>query len=507
MSEESINAGNTSPEASVDEIRQMQDRSQTAALIQTVLSGEPSSDTWTSALETLRWLEDYRSVAPLREYLEDGDRPDDARLCVGQALASFDQTTTSPQRRTWWASGDSPLRDFSLRLMEEPEADIVAAVASEDDHPLQRVAISTLSIGFEREEHQALKIRCLGSEREDVQREAVRGIIWDEPLAAQTKLQSLLTCRSLEVETLAADALQYYPSLAALRSLRRRTTQDGGGALDEQVALSIESIESSIECELNHSHPEAQKRLARWAEAIGFEASNPTPAVTRHAHSTTKRAYPPEGIESLLDTTVGSFLEKQTALRSIDWSTVVSSEQARLASRLSTHPDPDVRSLSTTALATWNAKDQLLALAQDEHAVVRKSAMFALGKVGADTSVASFAISQLDALAGTAAAEALSTFAHHCEQGHRRDVLFHLAVADHRVTVRHAAIELLANSDMAAELKRLLPLLRQPPDVNWAAHTALLNSRVATMADRKDLHFLVEVDNVHPAAAAARALG
>lgn len=82
-----------------------------------------------------------------------------------------------------------------------------------------------------------------------------------------------------------------------------------------------------------------------------------------------------------------------------------------------------------------------------------------------------------------------------------------LRVADHRFSIRHAAITLLDAAGMGTQLKRLLPILRQPPFVNWAVRLALLGTEVVGCADRRDLQALAEIDNVHVAAAAARGFG
>jgi len=489
-----------------ERIRQTQDRTYTLRMLQTVLSSDPSNNEWALALDTLRWLEDYRTIEPLRSYLENRGVPEYARCEVARTLASFDLTTTSAERRQWWDSDDVPLREYSLRLMESPEGDIVASVAGQDADPLQAIAVDALGLGFEQPEYQALKVRCLASDRDDVRVAAVSSVIWDEPLSAEPALQDLLGCGNSEVERLAADTLQYYPSLATLSLLRNRIGRISSQSVERQLAASIDFIEATVRAELERCTPAAQQRLAVWAEAIGFvptttDGPEPTAGPARHRPLVSL-----DVLDKALDTTVGSLHEKCATIRSIDWSAVAANSRTEVADRMARHPDPEVRAIATVPLAMWNESSRLMALVEDEHAVVRKSAMYALADVDVDRDIASFARSRLEQQSGTESAETLTTFARHAGPELRRTVLFQLADTDDRFSVRHAAIILLDEASGRTELKRLMTLLDQPPFVNWAVHTALLETNATLGANPQTLERLAGTDNVHIAAAATRVI-
>lgn len=490
------------------QIRTTSDRTATLRLLDMVILGEPLNTSWTDALETLRWLEDYRSIEPLRAFVENVDGPPDARTAVARTLASFDLTTTAHQRAFWWASGDQALREFSLQLMETSEADIVISVATQDDHPLQAIAIATLSFRFEHPQAQAAVVRGLQSDRNDVQLAAVSSVIWDEPLAAEPMLRDLLDSEVQEVAQAAADALQYYPSLETLACLRQKLDTPIPVGLQQAAKYSIEFIEETIDSELDRCGQVARQELNNWASAIGIGSENINRDIDKPTRPATKaRVDPATGVlVEALDTTVGSAIEKYQTLRSMDWSKVPVPEREMLATQTANHPDPEVRTISTVPLAQWNETALLRSLAEDDHALVRKAAMYALADVPISSDVADFALSRLNQLSGADTTETLTTFAKHADPAQLCSVLFQLASDDYRFSVRHTAIRLLDEASMEAEVQSLLPLLHQPPFVNWAVHIALLETKYAKFADRDVVQQLAAIDNIHVAAAAARVL-
>lgn len=160
--------------------------------------------------------------------------------------------------------------------------------------------------------------------------------------------------------------------------------------------------------------------------------------------------------------------------------------------------------IATVPLARWNFGDRLVALLEDEHALVRKCAMYSLGKVRPDPRFSVFARDRLAGAAGTAAGQALATFALHAEPAERENVLFAFAVASDLFSVRTAAVRLLAEAGAERLLKRAINLLDFPPWVNWAYHIALLETAVPGTTKSARVAELIEVDNLHIAAAAAR---
>ena len=490
-------------------IRTEEDRSFTPRLLDLILDAPTGSAEWTDSARTLACIEDYRSVGPLARFIEDRARPEEARREIARTLAGFDLTTTSAQRVTWWRSGDGVLAEHGLRLMQRSEGDIVAAVAADRDHPLRAVAISTLEWGFEEPEFQELKVDGLRSDQPDVRVAAAYAAGWDEPLAAEPVLRDLLADNDPEVVKVTAYALQYFPSLTTLESLRSIATGDNSD-LERQRAESESFLVGCIESELNRCDDAVRAALRPWCEAIGFEVRDEPIAQgspqTRPEPEVLDPMAEPEAFEDAVDTTTGSFLAKARALRSIRWSDIAASDRPGMVRRLAQHEDPEVRTVSTVALSRWNVAHVLLHLLQDDHAVVRKCAMYELANVEPDPHIADIAREQLGNVSGIASGETLTTFARHAEPVDRAQFLFDLAVVDPRGIVRESSVRLLAEAGEVQRLRRLMRLLDNPPEVNWSFHLALLNTDAVTVANPERLADLAAVDNVYIAAAATRAI-
>lgn len=490
-------------------IRDEQDRSFTTALVDALETLDPASDAWSDAVVSLRHLEDYRSIEPMRRFVHDRRRPVTARKDVAEALAGFDLTSTSAERITWWQSGDEAIQCLAMRLMERSEAPIVLATAVDAVHPLQAVAVATLEWGFEAPEFQEAKEAALRSARPDVREAAAYTVSWDEPLTAEPKLQELLSDEHPDVARAAAYALQYFPSLSTLEHLRRHRGMASADA-ERQLAESIDYLEWSIEDELARCDPEQRRALQAWVDAIGFQ---PQPSNSEeHARESTAPAatrdlgtpFDQRGFEDALDTTTGSFRSKSQVLHAIQWDAVPTDQRPPLADRMARHPDPEIRIIATRPLATWNEGDRLAALMDDPHAVVRKCAMYGLGEVAPDRRFAGLAQQRLANRAGTAATEALATFAHHSPPAERVAVLLDRATTSDQFDVRAAAVRLLAATGAKDQLAQVLPVLDHPPFTTWDVHIALLETEAARAANPARLAELVDVDNIHVAAAAAR---
>ena len=493
-----------------ERIREEQDRSFTLPLVDIVLNTPAPSPEWSEAARTLAHLEDHRVVVPLTRYIEDRERPVESRQEIARILDGFDLTTTSTQRRRWWASGDDVLAEHALRLMERADAEIVAAVAADGAHPLRAVAMGTLEWGFEEPEFQALKVDGLRSRNADVCIAAAYSASWDEPLAAEGPLRELLANDDPGVVRVAAYALQYFPSMATLDALRALDA-DRSGDVETQRAESETSVRWDIESELNRCNARAHAMLRRWCDAIELEPEAPngpnaSPPPPNAQPSRLDPSADAASFDEALDTTTGSMLTKARALRSIDWAAVAQSERPALAQRLAEHADPEVRNIATSAFSAWSSSQALIDLLDDRHALVRKSAMYALGSVPPDPRIAAIARSHLDDVSGTAAGEALTAFAHHADATDRAEVLFDLAVTDRRVSIRARAVQLLAEAGESRRLSRLVRLLDDAPEVNWSFHLALLATDEGRGAEPDLLRDLAEVDNIHIAAAAARVL-
>ncbi|MFX0578644.1 HEAT repeat domain-containing protein [Nocardia nepalensis] len=207
------------------------DRSRTFALLELIAAeGTPSAER-AAALRELKRLEDYRSIAPLTALVADHRLPDTVRAMASDVVAGFDDTTTSARRRAWWASADPVLMRHALGLMEREDADIVVPVAMDDAHPLQATALDTLGIGFGEAEFPPVLIRALGHPTADVRTVAANALLWDEPVAAETRLLDAAHDHSPEVAVAAINTLRYYPTRRVLRALAELR-----GNADEQIS-------------------------------------------------------------------------------------------------------------------------------------------------------------------------------------------------------------------------------------------------------------------------------
>jgi hypothetical protein len=492
-------------------IRREQDRTRVPELIEVVMTLPAELDGWADALESLRLVHDHRAIDEFYAFLADSSRPEGARRLVGRALWAFDHILPLSQRRAWWHSGDEILRWFALGQMDRSEAAIVSAVAGDGSHTLQAVAVDTLEWGFEEEEFQAFKVAALFSNRADVRRAAAITVSGDEPLAAEPRLRELLFDNDAEAANAAAYALQYFTSLATLDHLRSAQGRVHD-SIEWQRAESASFIEGRIETELERAPAHALVRLQRWCDAIAFvpevaAAATAFSSVPPTAMGGIDPVADPAALEEMLDTATGSFRAKVERLRKSDWLAVPVDDRPSIARRLGPHPDPEVRMQAVSIFAKWNYRSELVRLLDDDNVTVRKIAMYYAREVEPSPEIARRALAAVSDTSGTAAREALETYVVHADREVAIPVLVDRARNDSRYHIRSHAIYQLTKLGADDEIDALMPLLGNPPVVNWCVHVALLSSDERHRADRNHLLALVEVDYLDVAVGAARALG
>jgi HEAT repeat protein len=199
---------------------------------------------------------------------------------------------------------------------------------------------------------------------------------------------------------------------------------------------------------------------------------------------------------ALVENPDGEWAAKKQALRVVSWDAYTEAERQRLSVVLTEHPDPVVREIAATPLATWSYRAELLTLATDPSFLVRKSAIYGLTSVPADPTIAAFAWDYALHDAGTAAYEALRTYVAHAPPAQAKDRLTELARTDPRESIQTTAISSLTALHAAPELESLLPLLRDPPGVTWAVHIAILDALRSLRLPAPDLDDLAAVDNL-----------
>jgi hypothetical protein len=199
--------------------------------------------------------------------------------------------------------------------------------------------------------------------------------------------------------------------------------------------------------------------IVRWSEASRDpNRSSPRTDVSRLAVSESE-------LLALIADADGEWAPKKRTLRRVDWGKFTQAERGRLCVALAAHRDPGVRALAAVPLAAWSRSDELLGLIADPCFTVRKSAMYSLGLVPKDETLAAPTWEYMLTAAGTAAHEPLQTYATHESSVQARDRLVELARGDRRESVQTSAISSLVKLDAVAELKSLIPLLRDPPGV------------------------------------------
>ncbi len=264
--------------------RETQDRSHTFTLLDEIRSASSTAVARDVAFHTLAFLEDYRSIGPLTAMVDDDQLSDSVREAASEVLQELDDSTTTERRRGWWDSGDPVTMAHALRLMTRSEADIVAVVACDDEHPLQALALYAMTFGFDETEYSPLKIRALGHPNPEVRVAAAEILLWDEPVGAEGPLLAAGHDPSSEVATAAVDTLQYYPSRRVLRALA-----DFASAGDDRVraaaAKSFESVQDDFECFVRSGQPEQVALLRDWMKPVADLIRWPDTIQNRQASS------------------------------------------------------------------------------------------------------------------------------------------------------------------------------------------------------------------------------
>ncbi|HTN25604.1 MAG TPA: hypothetical protein VL120_16570 [Solirubrobacteraceae bacterium] len=492
--------GAVAPAVEHELVRNAEDRGRTFALLDAVRVPSTSEAERAEALRTLAFLEDHRSIEPLTAIVENQEMAAPVRAAASEVLSGFDDRTTGEDRRGWWASSDPILMAHALRLMERSEADIVAAVAGDDSHPLQAAALAAMAFGFDDATFQPVKIRALAHGHAEVRAAAADVLVWDEPVAAEEPLVSATGDRSLDVAVAAVDALQYYPSRRVLRLLAE-LAESGCDGLRAKAAESLDYTRGRFEYCATYGNRSQVAVLRAWMEPVVDIVRWPDEVrgVETSALPTGRPrvAMPAGELTALLRDPDGEWAPKKQALRDLDWDAYGSTERDRLCKILVTHPDPVVRAIAAVPLAAWARTEELVALTSDQSFSVRKSAMYHLRVVPWDPAVAASAWRYVSATSGTTGCEALRTYVAHAPPADATGRLVELARADPRESIRVTAVSCLADLGAVGEFASLISLLHDPPGVSWAVHIALIDGlrRLGRPAP-PDLDNLAAVDNL-----------
>jgi HEAT repeat protein len=481
-------------------IRDLEDRSWTFRLLEEVRAESTNPGERSEAFRTLGYLEDYRSIEPLTEMVENADLSTDLREEASVVLSGFDLTSSEQTRRLWWSSGDAPLMKHALRLMERSEADVVTSVAGDNSHPWQGLALSTMAFGFDEPEFQPLRIDALTHRDPQVRASAANVLVWDEPVAAEAPLLQSMRDESTAVAIEAVRTLEYYPSRQVLREISEMT----GAATDElrmAVSTSLDSLRESFEAAASNGGEEEVRWMRDWMEPVAdlLTLTDEWRSVEEHgAPSPPSRVrYSLDEILRVADDADGEWAVNRQILLEVDWELCDDAARAELSSELAGHPDPLVREAAAVALSTWGQSEELAVLTGDSHFAVRKAAIYHLGLLPRDPELAAVAWDYLSDAAGTTASEALTTYATHASRDEAKGRLTALASDARSESLRHSAISNLVTLGGSSEIASLNHLLREAPPVTWTLHIALLNAIRKLGLPEPDVPDLFEIDNLH----------
>ncbi|MVU81474.1 hypothetical protein GPX89_30065 [Nocardia sp. ET3-3] len=425
--------------------------------------------------------------------------PEPIRNRASRVLDGFDDTTTGEQRRNWWASADPVVRRHALRFMTRAEADLLVPVASDDTHPMQATAVLSMSFGFEEAEFVPVLVGALAHLDPEVRRAAVEACFWSEPIAAEPGLLAAACDETVELAEAALDTLRYYPTQRVLRGVAElRTGEDE--RIREAATITFDDLRDTFESAVTIGDAKDVALLREWMRPVYDLVAWPDQMSVREPgvpRGSRRPAVMPEPeLVALLDDPDADREELERALRACDWTGYDPGARSRTAARLMAHPNPLVREIGCSALADWDRAHNLMTLAEDRSANVRKMAIYCLSLLPADPAVGELAWRLLPTVTGTAAQEMVQTYVAHVGDV-AVDRLVELVRSDPREAVRYESIHALTKLNAVKEIHALSDLLAQPPGVHWGIHTALI-ACLSTLDIRVPIpSHLAAVDELH----------
>jgi YD repeat-containing protein len=502
---------------------------------------DPQDPRYRQAVSTLHELEDYPSAPEITELILDGSLPTQTRLDLSGVVRGWGYRPNSDIVRQWWTDGDAIVKHHAILSMGFDESDVVLDVASHPDHLHHGAAIDAMIFGYEKPEHQALKIAALDHADPTVRMIAASGLHWDEPLDAELPLIRRAHDLVKEVAVTAISTLRYYPSLRCVTELYELTKSSNS----QIAAAAVESLLEVRDTIMNHAFdapfefardrwlaslpdmaaitaPLKVKLAARGSSAArttlaqdraesesgnisdetsGDAATSPKPLPSPVPMNSNYVEPSVDNLIALYSDTSGPWRLKWDAFHHIvEWSVLLSAaEQDRLAAFILEHPDMMFRCRGTMMLAKWNDHPTLLQLMYDPVFTVRKSATYALGLTQPNRIVADHLWDHLqkEFVSSTHGKETLKSYVVHADQAQALDRLSQLARHDQRGSIRYQAVECLSELDALYQLSELNDLLADPPAQTWSLHTALLRAAGKFKYRPPEAQVLVDVDNAY----------
>jgi hypothetical protein len=446
---------------------------------------ENDEDVVDSICNTLAQITDPRSIAPLLAMAEHSGR--EHRQYVVHALGAAGWIEAETAHR-WYTDGDPELQGYAVRHLWQPDQEVLRSILADPTHIWFANAVDALNFGFEEPHWQQIKSAALTHPNPDVRRTAASTVLWDEPLIAVDGLLAGLDDPDPHVAHECIDVLQYYPSPRVLLELNRRALETPNEEQRAHIMKTVDSIRETYEGCLDDLVGEVRQRFLRWAAPVRHllrEIPEVPANLGREAAFTSLKtprtitSWSPDLAARVADAD-GQWTETFHLLRHLDVSPLEPHDRHAILSMLSTHPDVEVRELSARLAAVADDEALVLNLLSDPLRSVRKSAAYCAHDLSASDEIASVVIAPVlrGEEAGTAAHEAIRTWARHVERLRPADLVPQLndLVADTRESVRCEAIEQLAIRNERDAIGACLHLLDEPPLVSWSVHGTLLDA-------------------------------
>jgi HEAT repeat protein len=482
-----------------EQIRQLQDRSYTGALLERLQDPSVGESERENLGYLLATIEDPRVIVPALALIESSNVPDDLRNIGVSLIASMGANVDVATLRRWYASDDDVLQLAAIRLVPGRfEADLLSDALQHPDARFRERAVTSLAFGFEEPTWQQRVVDRLTDVDALVRASAATTLLWNEPNGAEAPILAALHDVDESVVAESLTTLRYFPTLAVLEALFDVEHSSPSLRLVERAHDSLDHLRATLGDHLDHIGPWfvrlrmfVSKYDANQIPVIAEPPSNRVlnngeldPEFTRAAaelhrlHGSTNEPIDSEALLDLRDPN-GYWAIKHARLHRGDPHSIALSSRAEVTAELVNHPDMEVRSSSARYLAAFGDAASLLRLADDPQVAVRKSAIFYLHEVEASPEIAERAIAGVRSgeLAGTQAHEAMRTWGRHrfvtAPDSYIKELLDF--TFDLRESVRCEAVEQLISCNATQAGSRLLALLGEPPIMTWAVHTTILS--------------------------------
>lgn len=487
-----------------EQIRETEDRSWSFRLLEIIESGQ--LDELDEILDTISDLDDYRLEKRLTELMLNSQQPLAVREAASDALSLIPTTESDEARRMWWYSGDPVLERHAIQNALRVDADIIEDVASDPLHPYHLDAIVVLGysgLGWEEPKYQALKIKALSHPNPDVREAAANGLVWDEPVAAETEL--LKVCQEESIGDTALSTLVRYKSRALLLALHELQTSGPVKLRDcyrktfDQIA---EEFERAIDLPSFHSEA-ARTYLTGWIKPVMDLLPKERDDGTSDYFSNDPKPAPlnMNAAEIIADLSRDDDLwakKKSKYWRGVTLFPASVAEQNELAEFFCSSANPEVRIIGCQFLAKWGMGHRLLTLLSDRNLGVRKCAAYHFEEVSPNEQFAEhlWTLVSNQNVQGCHLWESLKSYVVQAPASDDPIVrLTDLARNDERESARVWAISELERIKEKDAIVSLLPLLSQPPLCTWGVHISLLDACVKLAIDVPRVAALSEIDN------------